>query len=193
MARGKRKTATAEEFNAEQDEVRQEAAARSDNVVDLKTARERNEARDSYINDLADRIESLDVERDGVNSRVKALYDEAEANGLDRKALKHHIRLRKLDADKRAKYRKTQAEIEHAWEWDAQAELFPAEALPGIDRPFMTDDAGKAEPGIDQTTAAAIKDGWLSDDELARNKAYADAHAKATNADTLNEQEAAEA
>jgi uncharacterized protein (UPF0335 family) len=52
----------------------------------------------SYI----DRIERVEEEKKGISEDIAGLYTEAKGNGYDVKALRTIVRLRKMDATKRA-------------------------------------------------------------------------------------------
>ena len=169
MARSKRNSAPAEAHNEETEEVRQEAREASGNVVHLKDSAERTAARHRHIIELVEQACALRVEGKAINERRKAIFDDAEAIGLDRKAFRAHIARTLMEADKREAWEATMRECARAHGWDdgAQTELFREESLPGVDRPFLSDE----EPGVDAAIAAAIEQGWLSEEEIAANRA----------------------
>ena len=83
---------------------RQAAAKSSANVIDLESMRKRNEEMDVWVLEQVDECASLELEVKGLNEQKVAIYDAIEAKGLDRKAFKDAVKLRKMDADKRSKY-----------------------------------------------------------------------------------------
>jgi uncharacterized protein (UPF0335 family) len=54
----------------------------------------------SYV----ERIERLEEEKKALAEDIKSIYVEAKANGYDRKALVHIVKLRKQDATARAEF-----------------------------------------------------------------------------------------
>lgn len=173
MARSKRNSAPAEAHNEETEEVRHEAREASGNVVHLKDSAERTAARHRHIIELVEQACALGVEGKAINERRKAIFDDAEAIGLDRKAFRAHIARTLMEADKREAWEATMRECARAHGWDdgAQTELFREESLPGVDRPFLAGDDEAPEAGVDAGVAAAIEQGWLTEDEIAANRA----------------------
>lgn len=53
------------------------------------------------LNQFVGRIEALTAERDEMNDSIKEVYDEAKMFGLDKKALRSLISMRKKDRRKR--------------------------------------------------------------------------------------------
>jgi len=75
-------TAKADEFNAQQEALRQQAREGDSNVVDLLSIEERIEADNEYRRKLAD---TLDMHLDMIElaqERIRALKTEAQANGV---------------------------------------------------------------------------------------------------------------
>jgi uncharacterized protein (UPF0335 family) len=173
VARPKRKSAPAEAHNEEAEEVRQEAREASSNVVHLKDSAERTAERYQRIVELVEQACALRVEGKALNERRKAIFDDAEAIGLDRKAFRAHIARTLMEADKREAWEATMRECARAHGWDdgSQTELFREDSLPGVDRPFLAGDDETPEAGVDAGVAAAIEQGWLTEDEIAANRA----------------------
>lgn len=177
MARTKKKAATADEFNAEQEELRQEAREADTNVVDLgfPTLNE-IEADKVYIRDLALEIGDYKARRKGCNDEITAKLTEAETNGLSRDALKAAIKLEAMEPAKRKAWMETLRRCARAFGWDAQRDLFEAAepgSIPGLERPFIGGEQTTEEPGVDAGVAKAIEEGWLTEDELKRNAEFA--------------------
>lgn len=53
------------------------------------------------LRDLVERIEALEEEKKDVQHDIKDLYAEAKSKGINRKALKKVIKLRKMDREER--------------------------------------------------------------------------------------------
>lgn len=60
-----------------------------------------NVAKD-LIRSVVERIEKLEEEKKAISDDIKDVYTEAKGNGLDVKALRAVVRLRRQDADERA-------------------------------------------------------------------------------------------
>ena len=60
-----------------------------------------NVAKD-MIRSVVERVEKLEEERKAISDDIKDVYTEAKGNGLDVKALRTIVRMRKQDADERA-------------------------------------------------------------------------------------------
>ena len=60
-----------------------------------------NVAKD-MIRSVVERIEKLEEEKKAISDDIKDVYTEAKGNGLDVKALRTIVRMRKQDADERA-------------------------------------------------------------------------------------------
>lgn len=56
------------------------------------------------IRSIVERIERLEADKAEIQSDIKDVYAEAKGNGLDVKALREIVRIRKQDADKRAEH-----------------------------------------------------------------------------------------
>ena len=54
------------------------------------------------LKSIVQRIERLEEEKKGISDDIKDVYTEAKGNGLDVKALRTIVRMRKQDADERA-------------------------------------------------------------------------------------------
>lgn len=54
------------------------------------------------IRSIVERVERLDEERKSISDDIRDVYAEAKGNGLDVKALRTIVRLRKMDANERA-------------------------------------------------------------------------------------------
>lgn len=59
------------------------------------------------IKDLIERIERLEEEKKDVQHDIKDLYAEAKSKGIDKKALKQVIKLRKMDRETREQLNNT--------------------------------------------------------------------------------------
>ena len=55
----------------------------------------------AQLKSFCERIERLEEEKAALMEDIKEIYSEAQAFGLDKKALKQVIKLRAMDADKR--------------------------------------------------------------------------------------------
>lgn len=53
------------------------------------------------VEDYITRIERLEQEKKDIQQDIKEVYMEAKANGINKKALKMAIKLRKMDPDER--------------------------------------------------------------------------------------------
>jgi hypothetical protein len=94
-------TAKADEFNAQQEALRQQAREGDSNVVDLLSIEERIEADNEYRRKLAD---TLDMHLDMIElaqERIRALKTEAQANGVIWPAMLAMVKLRRLEFEKR--------------------------------------------------------------------------------------------
>ncbi len=60
-----------------------------------------NVAKD-MIRSVVERVEKLEEEKKAISDDIKDVYTEAKGNGLDVKALRAVVRLRRQDADERA-------------------------------------------------------------------------------------------
>ena len=60
-----------------------------------------NVAKD-LIRSVVERVEKLEEEKKAISDDIKDVYTEAKGNGLDVKALRAVVRLRRQDADERA-------------------------------------------------------------------------------------------
>ena len=60
-----------------------------------------NVAKD-LIRAVVERVEKLEEEKKAISDDIKDVYTEAKGNGLDVKALRAVVRLRRQDADERA-------------------------------------------------------------------------------------------
>lgn len=60
-----------------------------------------NVAKD-MIRSVVERVEKLEEEKKAISDDIKDVYTEAKGNGLDVKALRTIVRMRKQDADERA-------------------------------------------------------------------------------------------
>ena len=54
------------------------------------------------IRSVVERVEKLEEEKKAISDDIKDVYTEAKGNGLDVKALRAVVRLRRQDADERA-------------------------------------------------------------------------------------------
>lgn len=54
------------------------------------------------IRSIIERVERLEEDRKAISDDIKDVYAEAKGNGLDVKALRTIVRMRKQDADERA-------------------------------------------------------------------------------------------
>lgn len=124
------------------------------NVHSLKD----QEKRSKKIRNTLESISRLKVQRDEINSKMKAEYDKLEADGLSRKAVKDAARMMSLDEEKRFDYEKTKAIVYHAMGWQFQPDLFAHEGESNI-TPL---------PGIGQENVDLIADddGDFTDEEL---------------------------
>lgn len=94
-------TAKADEFNAQQEALRQQAREGDSNVVDLLSIEERIEADNEYRRKLAD---TLDMHLDMIElaqERIRGLKTEAQANGVIWPAMLAMVKWRRLEAEKR--------------------------------------------------------------------------------------------
>lgn len=114
-----------------------------------------HEKRARLIRATLKKIANLEIERDEINGRVKAEYDALEANGLNRKALKHAAKMLALEEKKRFEYEKTKAIIYDAHGWHFQPDLFADQA--------SADNVAKL-PGIGQENADLLGDVDTRDD-----------------------------
>ena len=100
---GDRSTSQSEAFfSAEADRVgvpRPEAkfSAQDDGSPDVMTA-----AAQGRLKSLVERLERLDEDKAAVVGDIKLVYAEAKGEGFDPKIIRKVIRLKKMDADKRA-------------------------------------------------------------------------------------------
>lgn len=60
-----------------------------------------NQTAQTQIKSVVERAERLDAERSEIAEQIKEVFAEAKANGLDTKALRQVIRLRKIDRARR--------------------------------------------------------------------------------------------
>ena len=60
-----------------------------------------NVAKD-MIRSVVERVEKLEEEKKAISDDIKDVYTEAKGNGLDVKAMRAVVRLRRQDADERA-------------------------------------------------------------------------------------------
>lgn len=60
-----------------------------------------NQQAQGQIRSIIERVERLEVEKAEISEQIKEVYKEAGGNGLDVKALKKVVRLRKIDRAKR--------------------------------------------------------------------------------------------
>lgn len=60
-----------------------------------------NVAKD-MIRSVVERVERLELDKQAISDDIKDVYTEAKGNGLDVKALRTVVRLRRQDADERA-------------------------------------------------------------------------------------------
>lgn len=60
-----------------------------------------NVAKD-MIRSVVERVERLELDKQAISDDIKDVYAEAKGNGLDVKALRTIVRMRKQDADERA-------------------------------------------------------------------------------------------
>ena len=60
-----------------------------------------NVAKD-MIRSVVERVEKLEEEKKAISDDIKDIYAEAKGNGLDVRALRTIVRMRKQDADERA-------------------------------------------------------------------------------------------
>jgi len=119
-----------------------------------------HEKRARLIRTTLKKISNLEIERDEINGRVKAEYDALEANGLNRKALKHAAKMLALEEKKRFEYEKTKAIVYAAMGWQFQADLFAEDGgddaeqkgeqqLPGLGAEDLADVDTSDDPGED--------------------------------------------
>jgi hypothetical protein len=142
-------TAKADEFNAQQEALRQQAREGDSNVVDLLSIEERIEADNEYRRKLAD---TLDMHLDMIEmaqERIRALKTEAQANGVIWPAMLAMVKLRRLEAEKR------EEEIRKA-KLEADERRKSARAL-GLDRQLALffDEAPAPAP------APSAREAWL--------------------------------
>lgn len=55
----------------------------------------------AQIKSVVERVETLEEEKRGVSDQIKEVYAEARGNGLDVKALRQIVALRRVDASER--------------------------------------------------------------------------------------------
>lgn len=81
-------------------------------------------------------ISNLQIQRESINSQIKAHYDDLEAKQqLNRKGVKHAVAMLKMEEEKRFSYEKTKAIIYDAHGWHFQPDLFAGEAYADADTP----------------------------------------------------------
>lgn len=88
------------------------------------------EKRAQAIRKTLDDVANLVIQRSEINARMKASYDELEARGLNRKAIKDAARLLAVEEEKRFAYEKTKAIVYAALGWHFQPDLFAADEQP---------------------------------------------------------------
>lgn len=114
---------TATEVKDETRNTRERAAKGNAAVVDLEAQRKKTEALYSFANDKANEAAALVLERKGLNEQMKAIFDEVEAKGFDRKAFKDMLRLKALDSDQRVKYEATRRQLAKAFGFESGEQL----------------------------------------------------------------------
>lgn len=168
MARSRKQSATADEHNAETDEVRGEAFDHQSNVVDFRTPTERRLEREQKIRDLAERLDEATEEASLIRDQMKAIRLDAKAEGIDWKMLAQMTSARRKSESKRLAAENSRREIARAFGWDdgAQLDLLVddrAEGLiPGQQREFM----GETEDGLSPDKRAALESGFFTREEL---------------------------
>ena len=88
------------------------------------------EKRAQKIRTTLDDVANLVIQRNEINSKMKAAYDDLEARGLNRKAIKDAARLLAADEEKRFAYEKTKTIVYAALGWHFQPDLFAADEQP---------------------------------------------------------------
>jgi len=69
-------------------------------VVDNETVQAKRFVRDQ-LKAFVERVERLEEEKKAISDDIRDVYAEGKANGFDVKALRHIVRLRKLDVNER--------------------------------------------------------------------------------------------
>ena len=131
---------TATEVKDETRKTRERAAKGNQAVVDLEAQRRKTEALYGFANSKADEAAALVIERRGINEQMKAIFDEVEAKGFDRKAFKDMLRLKALESDQRVKYEATRRQLAKAFGFESGEQLDIFEPLNRIKA--MADEEG---------------------------------------------------
>jgi hypothetical protein len=164
MAR--RKSGTAAEHNAETESQRQAAADNSANVVDLMSASERWEMRQSKILELAKRLDTAVEQAAGIRDVMKSIRLDAKSNDIDWKALSQLSSQRRAKESKRLKWEASRREIARAFGWEDGEQLDLLDRadglIPGLNREFM----GPTEDGLSPDKKAALESGFFTREEL---------------------------
>ena len=153
-----RKTGGAKDFNKDFEDARQESRDVSGNVVLLMP--QMDEAKILLkVREITTEFGRLKAEGKAINEQRKVCLEKIDACGLDRKEFKALVTLLEVDEEKRALKRRTRHLFHKAHGLPEQADLF-----------------GDAEEAAETTTTgsaaldAALGNGFLTEDELARNR-----------------------
>lgn len=100
--------AVAQALNASGDEITQEVAAgarkqqpKEKASLPMTIPDQVDKATASRLKSIIERVERLEEEKAALGHDIKEVFGEAKATGFDVKILRHIIRLRKIDLDKR--------------------------------------------------------------------------------------------
>lgn len=175
MAKAKRKSGEAKDFNEDFEQARQETRDTSGNVVSLTP--KVDEAKTlATVREITAEFNRLKAEGKAINEQRKACLEKIDAAGLDRHEFKALVKLLEVDEVKRALKARTRALFLKAHNLPEQLDLLDddkedqAEGLtPGLQREFLgaTDDSPTGSAALD----AALQNGFLTEEEIERNRA----------------------
>ncbi len=80
------------------------AAEKIANKHNEGVAAKRGDNAKTLIKSFVERIERLEEEKNGITGDIKSVYDEVKGSGLDKKALKAIVRIRKQDPGERTEH-----------------------------------------------------------------------------------------
>jgi len=167
MTRPKRKTGEAKDFNEDFEDARQTARDSSGKVVSITPAVEM-EKKMAKIREVTAEFNRLKAEGKAINDKRKACLETIDAEGLDRHEFKALVKLLEVDEDKRALKSRTRALFLKAHNLPEQIEMFAeADGTTPAESPAETD-GSTGSPALD----AALANGFLTEEELARNREF---------------------
>lgn len=143
---------TASEINDGTRKRRDRATKENPAVVDLEAQRKRTEELQQYMREQADKAVALALQVKALNAERKIIFDEVEAQGIDRKAFKDAIKLRTMETDQRDKYEASRRQLVAAFGFNS------GEQLDMLDPVIKAGERAREELPLDGDRTQAILD-----------------------------------